>query len=426
MELISIAVIAALILGFGSISGRIQKSIITPPMVFVLFGLLVCGRLLGLFDIERDSEVIDRLAKITLVLVLFTDASRINLKLLRREHDIPIRLLVVGLPLTIAAGSLLAALVLTGLTFWEGLVLAVILAPTDAALGQAVVSNPRVPVRIRQALNIESGLNDGIALPILLFVVALAGAIHLNQPIASWIGFAAMQLVLGPAVGISVGYLGGRMVSWGTRSAWMNPSFQRLAALGISLLCFALAELIGGNGFIAAFCAGLTIGNTSRSVCSCLYEFAEAEGQLLTLLIFMIFGTAMVWPALGLLDGWILLYAVMSLTAVRMLPVALSLIGMGLRPQTMLFLGWFGPRGIASILYGLIVLKEVDVGGREEIFATMTVTVLLSVFAHGLTAWPASRWYSAHSEKMREAPGMPELAPVNEMPVRLSMMPEAD
>jgi NhaP-type Na+/H+ or K+/H+ antiporter len=419
METIIFAVVAAFILGFGLISGRIQKTVITAPMVFVVFGLLLGQRGLGLIHLDVEDEFVGTLAELTLILVLFTDASRIDLKLLRRDHNLPIRLLAIGLPLTMVAGALVGALIFEALTFWEAVVLAIILAPTDAALGQAVVSSPRVPVRIRQALNVESGLNDGIALPILLFFLSLAGAAEQVVSAGYWIRFAALQIILGPIIGVAVGYFGGLLVDWSERKAWMSPPFQRLAALGLALLAFALAELVGGNGFIAAFCAGMTLGNMFTSVCRRLHEFVEAEGQLLTLLTFMLFGAIMVPPALDHYNWQIVLYAALSLTVVRMVPVAISLLGLRLQPQTFAFLGWFGPRGIASILYCLLVLEEAQLNGRDLMFAVIMVTVLISVFAHGLTAVPAAKWYGAHADAMKDEPDMPELVPVAEMPVRV-------
>ncbi|MHC4433281.1 MAG: cation:proton antiporter domain-containing protein, partial [Planctomycetota bacterium] len=222
MDTSAFAVIALFILTFGLVSGRIQKTIISPPMVFVLFGLLVSNRVLGLVEVGAENAFIQTLAELTLVLVLFTDASRIDLRLLRREHDLPIRLLSIGMPLTIISGALLAALIFHVLTFWEAFVLGVILAPTDAALGQAVVSLPKVPVRIRQALNVESGLNDGMTLPFLLLFLSLAGAAEQTQPAGYWVRFAVMQLLLGPLVGIVVGYFGGKLVARGTRSGWIT------------------------------------------------------------------------------------------------------------------------------------------------------------------------------------------------------------
>ncbi len=205
----------------------------------------------------------------------------------------------------------------------------------------------------------------------------------------------------------------------GTRSRWMNHSFQQLAALAISFLAFFVAEAVGGNGFISAFCAGLTLGNTSRAICQCLYDFAETEGQLLALLTFMIFGAALVWPAVDHLNWRVVIYGVLSLTVIRMIPVALSLIRGGFQPDTVIFLGWFGPRGLASILFALLVLGRADIRSREEIFTIIIVTVFMSVFAHGLTAWPASKWYAGRAEEMKDEPDMKELVPVREMPVRI-------
>jgi NhaP-type Na+/H+ or K+/H+ antiporter len=418
MDTSAFAVIALFIVMFGLVSGRVQKTIVSPPMIFVLFGLLMSNRVLGLIEVSAENEFIHTLAELTLVLVLFTDASRIDLRVLRREHNFPIRLISIGMPLTMVTGALLAALIFKTLTLWEAFVLGVILAPTDAALGQAVIGLPKVPVRIRQTLNIESGLNDGIALPFLLFFLSIAGAANQTEPAGYWVRFVLMQILLGPLVGIMVGYLGGKLVARGTRAGWITHSFQDLSALGLSVLAFSLAEVVGGNGFIAAFAAGLILGNSSRAICTCLFDFGESEGQLLTLLTLMVYGAVMVLPALDHINGPIVLYSILSLTVVRVLPVAISLIGVRLQWDSILFLGWFGPRGIASILYGLLVLGKVNIDGRGEIFAITITTVLLSIFAHGLTALPGANWYAARTEKMKEEPDMPELASVTEMPVR--------
>ena len=419
METFGFAVVAFAILGFGLISKRVQHTILTPPMVFVVFGLLVGHAGLGWIDVE--VEQIHLLAELTLALVLFTDASRIDMALLRREHDLPVRLLALGLPLTMILGTILAAVMFEALTLWEAAVLAIILAPTDAALGQAVVSNPKVPVRIRQALNVESGLNDGIALPVLLIFISVAAAREApdGDPLGYWLQFTALQVILGPLVGAAVGYVGSRLMERAWQKGWVNESFLRLSALGLALLSFAAAETVGGNGFISAFVAGLAMGNCARAICPSLYEFGEAEGQLLTLIIFIVFGAAMVPDALDHIDGPAILYGLLSLTVVRMLPAALSLLGKGLRPGTFVFLGWFGPRGIASILYALLVLGESAIAGQEQILAVVTVTVLMSVFAHGVTAYPGASWYGAHAEDMKTVdPDCAEGRPVSEMPLR--------
>ena len=416
MDTVGVAVVAAAIVGFGLISQRAQRGILTPPMVFVALGVLVGPRVLGLVDADLESGWIHLLAELALVVVLFTDASRIDLRLLRREHDLPVRMLLVGLPLTIVLGTLAAFVLFAGFNIWEAAVLAAILAPTDAALGQAVVSDRRVPVRIRQALNVESGLNDGVMLPVLLVLLAFAGSHEPDQSLGYWVRFTALQVTLGPLVGLAVGYLGGKAVERASHAGWMNHTFQQLSALGLAMLAFSLAETVGGNGFIAAFCAGLAMGNFARSICGRLHEFGETEGQLLTLLIFLVFGVVMVPIALDHFTPIIGLYALLSLTLVRMLPVALSLVGKGLRADTIGFLGWFGPRGIASILFALLVVEECMLTSHEEILAIVVTAVAGSVFAHGITASPAVGWYARRIEGSEDCDS--EREAVEEMPLR--------
>ena len=422
METLTFVAVAVFILAFGLVSARLAKTVITPPMVFVAFGILVGPAGAGLLELSVESEVVRALAEATLVLVLFTDASRIDFSLLRRGYHLPLRMLGIGLPLTMALGTVGAVTLFDGLGWWGAAVAAAILAPTDAALGQAVVSNPRVPARIRQALNVESGLNDGIALPFVLFFIHGAHATQDAHGAGYWAQFVGSQLVLGPLVGAGVGYFGGRLVDWGARSNWMSHSFQQLSAIALALLAFAGAEAVHGNGFIAAFVAGLVLGNTAKTICTCLIDFAEAEGQLLALLAFLVFGAAEIGPALGGVSGTVLLYAVLSLTVIRMLPISLSLLGAGLGAGTHLFLGWFGPRGLASILYVFLVLEGAGVAGRDQIFSIVIITVLLSVFAHGLSAWPFSNAYAKRAAKLHEEqPECPEHLPVEEIPVRLPL-----
>ncbi|MEM1179419.1 MAG: cation:proton antiporter [Acidobacteriota bacterium] len=410
-----LALVAAAILAFGVISRRAESTVLTPPIFFVGLGLLAAG--LGLIQVEISERVIHLLAEITLVVVLFTDASRIQMSQLKRGHNLPIRLLLIALPLTIGLGTLAAAGLFPAFTLWEAALLAAVLAPTDAALGQAVVSSPKVPVRIRQTLNVESGLNDGIALPlVLVFLSACSSAVPGLGGTEYWLRFAASQLTFGPLAGVLVGWLGGKLVDWASRTGWMNHAFQHLSALGLALLAYAGAEQVHGNGFIAAFVAGLVLGNTvSESVSDSLYEFAEAEGQLLALLVFLVFGGWLLPHAVEHVDPMYVVYGLLSLTVVRMLPTALSLLGAKLKAPTIFFLGWFGPRGIASILFGLLVIDRSQLENREEIFAVVLVTVLLSVVLHGVTANAGAGWYSRHAEDMdRDDPALeavPEMRP---------------
>lgn len=380
---------------FALFSGPISRGSFTPPMVFVLLGLILSPVGFGWIDLTVDNKVVHVIAEVTLILVLFTDAARINLKSLWSDHDIPVRLLLVGMPLTILAGVLVAMAVLPELLIIEALVLAIILAPTDAALGQVVVSSPRVPERIRQSLNVESGVNDGIALPALLFVISFAVAVHANENDTNWVSFVAQQLILGPLAGILIGWAGGWAVNAAIGRGFLSHEFCNIYLLSLAFIAYLAADEIGGNGFIAAFSAGVAIGNTLKHINEEIFEFAESEGQLLNLIIFFLFGVALLPQAWGHVSWDIVVYALLSLTLIRMVPVFLSLIGKHLRWETTIFLGWFGPRGLASILFVLLVLEHAKITHESLVFNTVIVTVALSVLLHGLTALPGVSAYAA-------------------------------
>lgn len=391
MENSFVLVLAVFLLGFGLISKRLETSPLTPAMVFAGFGFLVGPVGLRLLELDLGGEVLHQLAEATLVLVLFADAATINLRILKKSFHLPLRLLGVGLPLTIGAGLLTARWIFPELGIWGAALLATIVAPTDAALGQAVVSSHKVPVRIRQALNVESGLNDGICLPFVMLFLALAlgGGDHST---AYWATYALAQLALGPLAGVATGWLGSAAIERAVDSNRMNPAFERISSLALALLAYSLAEVIGGNGFISAFTAGLTVGaRLRREIREAVLDFAETEGQLLGLLAFTVFGAANVGPIVEQAGPRALLFGVLALTVLRMLPVAVSLIGAGMSAPAFAFLGWFGPRGLASILYVLIASEGNDLPGRETIFLIVMTTVLLSVVMHGFTRLPVRR-----------------------------------
>jgi NhaP-type Na+/H+ or K+/H+ antiporter len=395
-----LAVLAAVVFVFGLVSRRLEGTVLTAPIVFVLVGAILGPAGLGLIEFELDDHTVLLLAEIALALVLFTDAASTDLSTLRQNEGLPLRLLGIGMPLTIALGAAAALLLLTDLTFWEAAIVGTVLAPTDAALGQAVVSNPRVPLRVRQALNVEAGLNDGLSVPFLALFLTLAAAEEELQSASYWIRFALEQIGLGVLVGIGVGLVGGWLVSLASRKSWMADPFQRLALLALALIAWALADLVGGNGFIAAFVGGLAVGPTVERVGEHLIRFSETEGQLLNLSVFFIFGVLVIGTIQPL--SWdVALYALLSLTLIRMLPVALSLFGTHLRSISVLFMGWFGPRGLASIVLGLIVVAEAPLlTGRERIEQVVALTVLFSVLLHGLTAAPLSAAYARRVDGM--------------------------
>jgi NhaP-type Na+/H+ or K+/H+ antiporter len=415
MDLLSLAVVAAGLLLYSLISGRLQGTMVTGPLVFVIFGFVVGSGGLNIANLDAGHSAIHVIAEFTLILVLFTDAARIDVNRVRLDHNLPIRMLVIGLPLVIAAGTLIAVQLFPGFSIWEAALLAALLAPTDAALGQSVLSAREVPVRIRQAINIESGLNDGIALPAVLLFAALAGAMHESTQASVWIQFGFLQITLGPVIGVVVGLLGARALDSAVERGWAGTSFQGIGILSLAVLTFVAAELIGGNGFIAAFVGGMVFGNTIRHPCTFLFEFMETEGQLLTLITFLIFGAALLPDGIASLTPSAFLYAVLSLTVIRIIPIAISLAGAGLRLPSRLFLGWFGPRGLASILFVLLILEESELPHRDELLSITVITVALSVLLHGISAAPLARLYGRLVDRMDECE---EIRPVTEMPLR--------
>lgn len=416
-------VLAAVMFVFGLVSRRLEGTVLTAPIVFVVAGALLGPAVLGLVEFGLDEHTVLLVGEIALAIVLFTDAARINLPALQRNQGLPLRLLGIGMPLTIALGTTTAALVLTDLTFWEAAIVGTVLAPTDAALGQAVVTNRRVPDRVRQSLNVEAGLNDGLSVPFLTLFLALAVAKEELQPASFWIRFALEQVGLGVLVGVGVGLAGGWLVGRASQREWMADSFQRLALLVLAIFAWALADQVGGNGFIAAFVGGLAAGPTIERVGERLIHFTEAEGQLLNLSVFFIFGVLVI-RVLQPLSWEVALYVVLSLTVIRMTPVALSLIGTHLGGVSVLFMGWFGPRGLASIVLGLIVVEEASLlAGRDEMMLVVALTVLLSVLLHGVTAAPLSAVYARRVEEM--AAGAPEKQEAVELPTRMGSVPSS-
>jgi sodium/hydrogen antiporter len=415
----SLAIVALTLVGVAAISRRLSGTLVTPAMVFVAVGLLAGSEVLGEIDLESSSGTVRALAEATLALVLFCDASRIDLGQLRREVGVPLRLLGIGLPLTIALGAVAAAVLFDQLTVEEAVILAIVLAPTDAALGQAVVTEPRVPGRIRQGLNVESGLNDGICVPLLFAAVAVA---DVTSEISE--GRSAATLVLEEiGYGVVGGVVGGLVVAAivihaGRRDLIAGAWRQVIPGAGAAL-AYGTAAGLGGSGFIAAFVAGMTFRLALGRDPEQLNELSEQVGNVLNGVTFVLFGAILLGPALGELSWELALYAILSLTLVRMLPVAIAMVGSRARPPTLGFLGWFGPRGLASIVFALIVVEESNLPHENLIVLAIYLTVGLSVFAHGLSAAPLAnryaRWYEKHPRG--KEPAM-ESAPAEESRVR--------
>ena len=394
----ALAVVAVTLLAFAAISGRIAGSPITAAMIFTAVGLLVGSDALGLVEPAPAGETVKLLAEATLALVLFADASRIDVRALRGELSVPLRLLGLGLPLTLVAGFVLALVVFPELFWAEALLLAVILAPTDAALGQAVVTLMRLPSRVRQGLNVESGLNDGICVPLFWIVLAIAqveaGAIGDKTAVR----LVFEQIGYGILAGVLAGIAAACVVVIAGRRRLVGSSWLQVVPLAGAGLAFGIADPIGGSGFIAAFVGGFVFGALRRRSGGEVGHLIEELGEVLNAVTFIVFGAVLLGPVLGDVTWSVALYAVLSLTVVRLLPVAIAMTGTGARGPTVAFLGWFGPRGLASIVFAVLVVEEGGLPHDDLILVTIYMTIGLSVFAHGLTAAPLANRYAAWFE----------------------------
>ncbi len=402
-------VVGVVVVLFAAVAKRLRSTPVSGPMVFVAVGLVLGSSALGWFDPRLSNSSITLLVEATLALVLFSDASRLNLGKLKVEWGLPVRLLGIGLPLCIGFG-VLAALGILGDLPWEGaLLVGIILTPTDAALGQAVVTNPAVPVYVRQGLNVESGLNDGVVFPLfeVAITVVLVGLDGFNGRDA------ALDLVraisFGAIAGVAVGVSAAALLSWARRRDWTGVHWQGIATLGITAAAYGLALAIGGNGFIAAFAAGLTYRPSVDL--GAADDVSHNVSELLTMVAFMVFGAVVLGPSIGSFEPRMVLYAVLSLTVIRMVPVAVSMVGAHNRLPTIAFLGWFGPRGIASVLYSFLVIEQIEpLGELAPAIDVITLTVALSVLLHGMTAVPLAtaygRWFNSmapYHETMAES-----------------------
>lgn len=389
--------IAVCVLGYALIQKQLSTTAITGPIVFVALGMLASSRALGIIEVDSEyvTTVVDILFQATLVLVLFTDAASLQFSSWRKDADLPSRLLGIGLPLTIVIGAVTAALLFTDLSFWEAAIIGAIIAPTDAALGQAVISNPRVPARIRQALDVESGLNDGVSLP---FVIIFAGLAAEDTTVGAFETF-AREIGVATVVGLAVGIVGGWLLDQAAKADWMGAAWSSIAVIAIASIAFIVADQGGGSGFIATFVAGLAYGTTTRHKIKANELLAADLGLVLVQISFLFFGALILAPALDHLTWQVALMAVIALTVARMIPVAVSMIGLRFSWPTLLYMGWFGPRGLATIVFAALVVTGTELSGIQTITTVAAATVGLSVLAHGLTSYAGSQkyadWYEA-------------------------------
>ncbi len=382
---------------FCMVGRRLSTTVITAPMVFLALGAGAVQS--GVLPDDGIEMLLHPVTEVALVVLLFLDAAQIDMRALRRRHEWPLRMLLIGLPLTIALGTAVAFFLLPGWPIFAVALVAAILAPTDAALGQAVITNPAVPERPRRALTVESGVNDGLALPTVLLFASLTAEFS-AQSGGDWLAFAAMQILLGPLAGLAVGLAGGLILLQAKSRRLTSETYEGIGALALAGTAYLSAVVIGGNGFIAAFVAGLGFGSVVRGKCRFVYDFTESEGQLLSWAAFLLLGGALIPQAVADLTWPVLALILISLFVVRPLAIWISLIGSEAAPLTRLFFGWFGPRGLATALFALLVVDVLPPELGEQVLHLAVNTVWISAVLHGITAAPGARWYGARIARM--------------------------
>jgi NhaP-type Na+/H+ or K+/H+ antiporter len=401
-----LAVVAGFAFLYSALAGRVDRSMVTGPILFIAFGL-ICGPLgFGLLDGDIEGVEVRVVADITLALILFIDAANADLKILTRNIKIPRRMLLVGMPLVIALGVAFGWVLFPGVSIYELCILATMLAATDAALGKGVITNMDVPARVREGLNAESGLNDGLAVPVLFVFIALATGTGGDQGSTSLaLGLVARELGIGLIVGLGLTFVGAKLASWCFRQGWFSDVWKQILVVALALACFATAQSLHGSGYIAAFVGGLLFGRLAGASTHELVHSAEGVGELLALATWVMFGAAVVGQAWAGMTWQIVVYSLLSLTVIRMLPMVLSLAGTGESLEGKLFLAWFGPRGLASIVF-IIIVASYNLPAFSTLVHTVVCTVTLCVLAHGLTANAWARGFGARSKAL-ENPATP-------------------
>ena len=396
---ITLAIITVLIFFYSLVARGVEKTIISGPMVFVAIGVLVGAHGLGWLGETATRNELRVFADLTLALILFIDAANADLGVLKRQFKIPSRMLLLGLPGVIALGFGFAVLLFDGLTLYEAAILATMLAATDAALGKAVITNEAVPARIREGLNVESGLNDGMCVPVLLFFIALASSTGaVNSGGSHALMLIAEELGIGMAVGLGFAAAGATLLRWCWKQDWVSKIWVQATVPALALASFAVAQSLHGSGYIAAFTGGLLFGSMAKESTHKLVHAAEGAGEVLALMTWVLFGAAVIGDSYDLLTWQVFVYAVLSLTVIRIVPIFLSLIGTGESVSSRMFLGWFGPRGLASIVFAVIVM-DAELPGSRFIGAVVVTTVILSLVAHGVSAKPLAAWLGRKEAK---------------------------
>jgi NhaP-type Na+/H+ or K+/H+ antiporter len=380
-------VLTVSVLCYAVVSGLVRRWYIAPALIFVVLGVVLGPSCLGLLEVGAHTSGFTVLADVALTVILFNQASALDLRVVLRRGHLSLRLLGLGIPITVALGTLTAVLVLPALPFWEAVCLAIIVAPTEVALIDALLEDGRIPQRVRHPLSIESGFYDGFALAALLAAIALAS--EQTHPAAGhWAWFAFRTEFVSLAAGVVIGVLGGVVISKSHDRGWMSGTWAQLATLALAILCFAVGERLHGSGFVTAFAGGLTfaIASSKSGDQAATTQVSDAAGQLLELLVFALFGAAVVVPSWRDAGWRVVIFAVLAVIAVRVAAVAIALVGSGLPARSTLFMGWFGPRGMGTLVLGLIVMERGEIQQGALITQAVVVTVTVSLVVHSLTA----------------------------------------
>lgn len=393
-----LAIIAAFVFCYCLVATRLERTKFNGPLVFVACGLILGPYCLGLVAMDVDGETLKTLAEITLAVVLFTDSASANLPVLMRFRRLPARLLLIGLPLTIGLGFLTGCLLYNNLTWIELALLATMLAPTDAALGQAVINDDAVPSSVREGLNVESGLNDGICVPVLLLFLAISSdSLPTGAVLSQMLELPLQAIGIGTLVGIVSAVVGCVSINGSVQRNWLDGAWTQIPVIALALVCFSISQWLGGSGFIACFVGGLIFGGLIQRQKAALLKAADGTGDVLSMITWFIFGALFIGDCLLAPQWQAIVYALLSLSVIRILPVCLAVIGMGLKTDSKLFMGWFGPRGLASIVF-IVMVNEANLPGADTLVQAVTWTVLLSVILHGITANPLANAYALRTK----------------------------
>jgi NhaP-type Na+/H+ or K+/H+ antiporter len=398
---LGIFVLLAVVLAWALVARRLARLSITTAIAVVIAGMLLTAGSHPVIIIDLDTKIVERGVELVLAILLFVDATEVPGSALVRERRVLTRLLVIALPLSLAFAWLAGFALFSERDAWLLAVFAIIVVPVDLAPAVAIVRDRRVPERLREIMNVEAGLNDAIAAPLFLFCLAGASATH--APAAQALEDAVPAILVAVGVGGAIGLVGATALGWSFRRNWTEPSSLRLGVAALPVMSYVLAIPLGGNGFIAAFVAGLLFALRDQDLPHEALQLTEDIGTLLSLCVWFVFGRAVDQVLDAGVRVEVVVYAVLALTVVRIVPVVLALWGSTISRVEAVFLGWMGPRGLASLVFGLLAVEALHGEPGALTAQVMVITVLLSVIFHGATAGPIGAAFGRRAVRGRDS-----------------------